>query len=685
MSDIAKVDQEFFPLEGGLDLITPAITLKAGRCIDAQNYEPVNGVYRRIYGYECYDGHASPTAASYWILSVNQTGTITVGTTLTGALSASTGKVLAQFGSNVILGRVTGTFTIGENITSGGVVGTALSLAVQNSAAAPSDNADYALLAANDQRLNISLVPGSGRIRGVWVYKDIVYAFRDNAGATAGDMYKATAAGWVKIVFGREIQFTGAVGQVFVGNTVTGASSGATAVVVAALLRTGTWTSAGAGTLIFASVTGAFTSGEALQVAAVTKVTSSTVDTAITRLPGGSMEFDNINFTGSTSTQKMYGVDGVNLCFEFDGTTYIPIRTGMTTDTPTHVKGHKFYLFLSFVGSVQLSALGLPYSWTVVLGAAEIAVGDPITGFIQNGGTSQVGSTLQILTSNKLHTLYGSATTGTGAFNLVTSSSDIGYSAFTAQLVSNNAFGMTARGIQSVITTLTFGDFDYASISHEIQPLILLKKGLEIASTAIKGTNQYRVFFSDNTALAVGLTGDKVTAILPLNYGMPVRCITTQTLTTGLEVTYFGSDDGYVYQDNVGTSQNGVAIEAWLRLPFNHSKSPQVLKSYRRAILEGVVYSYCSINVSYDLGYGTPDVLPSAPTSNTVLTGGGGYWDSFTWDSFVWDAAIISAPFIKLYGTETNLSLLFYSNRAQDLPHILQGVTICYSPRRLKR
>lgn len=680
--EFGQIAQEFFPLQGGLDLITPAISLQPGRCIDAQNYEPVNGVYSRISGYEAYDGHASPSAASYWIMGIGQTGTISAGDTITGATSTATAKVLAVLSGSLVLGRITTPFTVGENITDGGVVGTVTTAALQNSAPDPSDDADYALLAANDRRLNISKVPGSGRIRGVWVYKDVVYAFRDNVGATAGNMYKATASGWSQITFGREIQFGSATGQINVGDTVTGGTSGATAVVVAALLRTGTWTVAGAGTLIFASVTGAFTSGEALRVGGVSKATSTTVDTAITRLPGGSMEFDNINFTGSTSTQKMYGVDGVNLAFEFDGTTYIPIRTGMTVDTPTHVKGHRSYLFLSFLGSVQYSGIGNPYAWTVVLGAGEIGTGDPVTGFVSNSGSAVAGSTLQIFTSNRLHTLYGSSNAD---FRLVSSNSDIGFSAFTAQLVSNDVFGMTARGIQAVTTTLNFGDFDYASVSHVIQPLITQKKGLEIASTAIKSTNQYRVFFSDNTALAVGLTGDKVSAIMPLNYGMPVRCIVTTTLSTGQEVTYFGSDDGYVYQDNVGTSQNGNPIEAWLRLPFNHSKSPQVLKTYKRAILEGVVRAYCELNISFDLGYGSPDVLPSAPVADTALTGGGGYWDQFIWDQFTWDAAIINAPSIKLFGTETNISLLFYSNRAQDQPHTLQGITIVYSPRRLKR
>lgn len=45
-------------------------------------------------------------------------------------------------------------------------------------------------------RANINAVPGSGPVRGVWVYNNKVYAFRDNAGATECLMYEATGSGW---------------------------------------------------------------------------------------------------------------------------------------------------------------------------------------------------------------------------------------------------------------------------------------------------------------------------------------------------------------------------------------------------------------------------------------------------------------------------------------------------------
>jgi hypothetical protein len=201
----------------------------------------------------------------------------------------------------------------------------------------------------------------------------------------------------------------------------------------------------------------------------------------------------------------------------------------------------------------------------------------------------------------------------------------------------------------------------------------------------LRTKNQYRVYFTDGSALAVGLTGDKVSALLPLNYARAVRCIVAATLTTGAEVTYFGSDDGYVYQDNVGTSQDGGTIEAWARLPFNNDKSPRFRKRFRRAVHEMVAEGYAQVNVSYDLGYSNPNVQPSAPSADIALVGAGGYWDAVVFDQFTWDMQAVSNPSTTLEGTETNISMLYYSRRAQDSSHTISGLTLISTPRILSR
>lgn len=672
----------YFPLGGGLDLLTPAISMSPGKVISAQNYEPqIGGGYRRTGEFERHDGQAAPSSKTYWIAPVNLTATVATGNTITGVSSGATGKVLTQITGYLILGAVTGTYVGGESISNGGVVGTVTGAVSASSAAAPGDHAEYTNLAADLQRLSILAVPGSGQVRGVWYYNGNLYAFRDNAGATAGNMYKSTTGGWVQVTFGSEIQFTNAVGEIFAGNTITGLTSGATALVVKPMLRTGSWTAAGVGTLIISTITGTWQNGEAIRVAGVTKATSASLATAITRAVGGSMEFANANFTGSTATKKMYGVDGVNLAFEFDGTNYIPIRTGMTTDTPTHVIEHKFYLHLSFRGSSQYSGLGLPYAWTTILGAGEIATGENITGYlVQSGGSST--ASLAIFTEGRTFILYGSSSAN---FVLTPSTDDIGSFAFTAQSIGNDSMSLSNRGIQRLKTTLNYGNFEFASVSHLIQPLITQKRGLQTASTTLKTKNQYRVYFSDNSAIVVGLTGDKISGIMPLDYGIPVRCICTAETSTGAEVTFFGSDSGMVYQDQMGTSQDGEPITSWVRLAFNHLKTPRERKRFRAAILELVVEGYTEINVTYDLGYGTQDVAPGVGAIDQELLAAGGFWDQFTWDQFTWDAQAIGNPRISLDGIEKNISLLFYSSSDEDNAHTLQGVTYLTTPTGMER
>ncbi len=684
-----QVQQNYYPFGGGLDLTTPAIVMPPGKVIDSQNFEPaINGGYRRPEGYERYDGQMSPTVAHYSILPVTFAGVpIVAGQDVASTIITGLATVLAVYPTYLVIFGEFSTIDFPLNdvltnvTTGGGAIGMVSGVTTVDGSSTPSDHADNLLLAANQQRTFILAVPGSGIIRGVWNYKDDWYAFRDNLGATAGIMWKASVTGWTQVTMKFELPFTTAIAQIFDGDTVTGNTSGATATVVVSVLRTGTWTVAGAGSLIITPLAGTFSPGEVIRVSGANKATVTAAATQITRLPGGRLEFCNFNFSGSTNTQKMYGADGVNPAFEFFAGTYVPIRTGMVADTPKHLICHKDYLFLSFLGSAQFSSLGNPYYWSVVLGAGEIACSSPIAGFLPQAGTND-GSSLAIFTEDSTAVLYGTSNLD---WKLVSSIYDLGYLPYTLQQVSNNAYGMTARGIQTLVTTLNYGDFNYSSVSHQIQPIITSKRGLECASNTLKERNQYRVYYTDGTAIAVGITGDRISGMMVLNYTIPVRCITTAVLSTGLEVTCFGSDDGYVYMDNIGTSQDGDAIEAWLRLPFNNDKSPRIRKRFRRANFEMQAEGFAQLNVTYDLGYGSQAVMPGAAQPDTILNGAGGYWDQVTWDQFTWDAQLIGNPSVSIEGTEKNISFLFYTNRSQDQPFTLQGLTLISSPRILDR
>jgi hypothetical protein len=122
----------YFPLGGGLDLITPAIAQKPGSAIGALNYEPAANGYRRVEGYERFDGRLSPTDAPYYELDFTPAPPpFVLGDTITGATSGATGKVLAtgvaerhlwqaDAAGYVGLGAITGTFSTARTSRSAG-------------------------------------------------------------------------------------------------------------------------------------------------------------------------------------------------------------------------------------------------------------------------------------------------------------------------------------------------------------------------------------------------------------------------------------------------------------------------------------------------------------------------------------------------------------------------------------
>ena len=112
-----KVQYDLIRLGGGLDQVTPTLSLKPGIARRATNFEcSITGGYTRIAGYERFDGHTSPSAAVYNVLVCALTETVNVGDTVIGMSSAATGVVIARAGDDVVITRETGAFVEQEGI-----------------------------------------------------------------------------------------------------------------------------------------------------------------------------------------------------------------------------------------------------------------------------------------------------------------------------------------------------------------------------------------------------------------------------------------------------------------------------------------------------------------------------------------------------------------------------------------
>lgn len=675
------------PLQGGVDQVTTPILVQPGKLLSASNYEPdIFGGYARMKGIERFDGRQSPTDAPYYVMDANITGTLVVGDTVTGNTTAATGKViyidLTTTPDTVVVTRVTGTFGVEDILVGVSTVGS-ITATIYQGASSTEEHSLYKALTAAEYRTDISAVPGEGAVRGVWEYKNDIYAFRNNVGSTECRMYKATTGGWTQITFGKELQFDAAVGEISEGQTVTGLSSGATGVVRRALLRTGTWTSAGVGTLFFDTITGTFTDNEAVQVGGVTKVTANGASTTVTLAPNGKFDFDNYNFFASADKLRMYFADGQNYCHEFDGTRIIPIRTGLVDDKPKFVKGHRSHLFIGIQSSLQYSGIGSPYSWTALTGAAELGLGDTITGIKPQRGDATTGSLLAT-TETKTYILYG---TSSADFKLVLYSDNTGAYPYTIQNIAH-AYYLDSKGITQLMASQNFGDFQAGIMSQAVQPTMDEKRNLAAASCTVRSKNQYRVFYSDGTGMIMQIlptdSGNIVAGgLMPFDYSSitNMNTVVSYVSDTGQERIFAGGANGYVYELDKGTSLDGSDIDAHILLTFNYMKSPYIRKRYRRIVIQFKASGTIDVDIGYDLAYGR--VEHGIPNSTNVV--GGGFWDSFTWDNFTWDAAYLQEFNVDTPGVGENISVLIKGNSNQDDTFTIHTVITNYSIGRMQR
>ena len=672
----AKVQYSLIPLAGGLDLVTPTLSLKPGVAREALNFESsITGGYSRIAGYERFDGRVSPSDATYSAITVNITAAISAGDTITGATSSATGVVIAVSGSVVYFTKATGTFTVSETVRVGGVAkGTVTALG--GGSTSTRQIAQYEALAANVYRGDITAVPGSGPVRGVAYFNGTVYAWRDNAGGTALGIYKSTTSGWSAVALGQQLSFTGGVLAIAEGNIITGLVSGATATVTRVAVQTGTWAAGtAAGRLVFASSTGTFQAGEELRVSGVKYAVSAGAQSNITLLPGGKIETVIGSFGGANKT-RLYGVDGVNKAFEFDGTVYVPIATGMATDNPSHVAVHKQHLFLSFGASLQFSGIGDQYRWSPVVGAGEISMTAAITLLLIQPGDQSTGA-MAVYSNSDTSILYG---TSAEDFKLASYNIGTGAKAYSGQNI-NQSYTFDDRGIITLATSLNYGNFDNAALTLNIRPFVQQRRNLVTASGVNREKGQYRVFFSDGYGLYMTFVNGQMVGCMPVQFPDAVAVMCEGEQPSGAETSFFGSTDGFVYRLDAGTSFDGDDITAVMTLVFNAIGSPRVLKRFRRASLEITGNGYSAFDFAYDLGYASPEYeQPQYTSYESSLQPS--FWDAAVWDTFVWDGRSLAPSEVEVEGTAENIAVKISSVSNYYDSFTINSVILHYSMRR---
>ena len=687
--------ESHFQMRGGLDLVSSPLVVEPGRLWTGLNYAPTEAGYRRIAGYERKDGRPAPSDAAYWMLGYTLGATDTeaaVGDEI--AAGAASATVLAVTDDDYVLGELSGSIADAAALTvSGAAAGTANGTPRRLGADTIDLDLDYRDLAATNRRSAITAVPGIGRVRGVWFFKNELYAFRDvepgSGDPVNAKMFKATTAGWSEVNLGHALNFDGGTDEPFEGDRMS-VSGGAVATLSGYRVTSGAWSSDDAAGVLYLNIeSGTFADDDTLRRGAVgSEADFATADgtaTATTLPADGSYRFANHNFKGQADSAAMYGVQGRGNAFRYDGIALVFIPTGHADDRPTHIAVHRQHLLLAYPGgSLIVSETGNPLGHTAAKGAAEIAGGQDINGLAEGVGA---GNTI-IVGEDRIQALYGA---DSAEFSLADHSDrQTGGVENTLEQVGGPLY-MDNRGVRSVTTTEAYGNFVIGTMTAAIQPWIdrqREERNRAVGSLRVRSNDQYRLWFESGIGICIYL-GRGRPEISFIDYGSDdadnqifPRCSVSAEDENRIERVYFGADNGFVYEAERGRSFDGREISAYARLPLNHVGQPSRQKRFHNCDLHLDVASRIQLGVSalYDDGANPEQLL-----SEESIYGGGGLWEEGFFDEFYYDSPLNGYHQFDLFGMGRNVSLLISSRTKKEAPHTLNGLTLHWSARRAER
>lgn len=682
LPQMAQTQYDVIPLSGGFDQVTSAYQLSPGALRDCINFGcRSTGGYYRVPGYERFDGRFQPHDAEFFALDVTLLPGKSLAVGQTGVFGNVNGTIsfVDPFGKYVALTKTTttfaSTFVPGPIVIGGDTKGTADAYHTQLTL---KELAQNRAAAANIYRADIGAVPGSGPIRGVVFYNDVAYAFRDNAAGTAEDIYKSTATGWVKVVLGHKVGFTDLKANIAEGDTLTQGT--VTATIERWIITSGDVTSGtNTGYFVLSNIAGGSFTAAAATVGTAA-VTLDGAEQAITLLPGGDYNFSIGNFTAHEGTRRIYGADGVNDAFEFDGEVYVPIPVPGSPFKPSLTQVHANHLFFAVSSSIIHSAIGNPYNFEVILGAGEIGTGGRVTGLLIMPG-NQGTQALMVFARDSTWVLYG---TSAQDWNFANYNVGIGAWEGTPQNLFD-AFALDDRGVTVMRQTLNYGNFDAATVTYNIRPFIQSQRGLAVCSALNRENSQYRVYFSTGYGLYVttnpqGLVGHGI-VLFP---NVPT-CYWDGEYFTGETISLFGDKDGYVYRNDVGTSFDGKLINAYLNTNINSSKSPRMRKRYRRCVLELQGSNYVEMRVGYSFEWASERILPHAFEDGSIQFSGLSFWDTLIWDTFFWDGRSNDTVSVELEGTGENMQMMVVLDSDYIEEFTIPSAIFHYTPRRGNR
>ncbi len=680
---------DYQPLGFGLDEDSGLSNPSAGHLIGVENYELVFGDegLRRTNGYEAFDGRAQPHRATVSVI-VFDTGVseIEAGDTVTGPTgSARVVRVQVDSGTwaganavgRLIVTAVTGTIAPNDDLE----VSAVPSATATAFSASTIEDANYAAdiaAARNYYRGLIGRPPGEGPILGVKVWNSTVLALRAAVGGVTATLWRSTASGWEAVRTGLR---AGGRMRAIVANFVGDAAEQSLYVVdgrnryfritqawalnfgPAVFDTEGTSTNSitpGTGSRTFNTAEGGrlWTSGQVLRVYSASNAANFVVGT-VTSSTASSVTINVTSFGGVAATDW-------HICRED------------SQDRPYLLAEHKNYLMLGYPrGQLQTSDVGDP----MVVGASSDAfgVGAEITDL-----RGMRGDVLGVFTATGVSLLYGDGSTAK-PWEMRDHTGSNGSLADAAQEIGGDAVYASAAGIHTMSGTQAFGDFAYTNIGRKAQRSIRETLRAYRCTALSRKDGQYRVYGSDGLVLVMTVYGNpnpSTVRFTKLRYPHQAVCADGTMAADGEEFMVFGTDDGWVMRDRVGTTFNGQDIVAFFRTSYWHAKTPQIRKRWRKLVLDvDTGLSAIALVFRQDIDFFGAD---QGDAQNYDVQVGGGYYDASYFDEFFYDGAAASSVHASIDGIGRHMSLIVVSDGDTE-PHIVRGLHMQFSPLALQR
>ena len=289
---------------------------------------------------------------------------------------------------------------------------------------------------------------------------------------------------------------------------------------------------------------------------------------------------------------------------------------------------------------------------------------------------------MSVFTKNDAYMLYG---TSAADWELRKFHAGAGGIPYTLQKM-DQTFFLDDRGISSIFTVQYFGDFQSAVASDKVDPYIQSKKDNAIDSLRVRGKNQYRLYFNDNTGLEMTFINKRNQGLMPFTFPHQINCTVSSEDSSGFEVLYGGFTDGYVRRLDSGTSFDGETVDSFIRSCYYHYDSPGARKRFRELGLEvnADTTTTLTITPSYDFGgtY-TPKTSPVSSAYSVVVDAD--QWSESDISNKSTGITVVASERVRINGIGTNMGLIIENSSIYDKPITLQGAIVEHTPRGIRR